>query len=286
MKKPVTRELSTRTWPHFVNFFSQGNGWDHCGCLAWQGFRAPASVRKWADKRDWNLELKCKLVARDLAHGILVYSDGKPIGWCQYGPKGELPIPKAERTTLLRGESGPDPQPAASDASASPSDRVWRITCFCTHKGFARRGIAGVALRAALAAIRKRGGGVVEAFPVVLVPESDPRLTAARHWRRELIRLIRQHGRFSDEVEQYLSSRPRFEIHPRRNALVRVSVNGIGDINGTGWVYGYMYPGTLAMFEREGFIPVAAIDQGPRVRVQTTVRPLGDQTQRVRRQHP
>ena len=282
MKKLVTKELSTRTWPDYVKFFSQGNGWDHCGCTAWQGFRAPSSVRKWADKRDWNLELKHRLVARDLAHGILVYSDGEPVGWCQYGPKGELPLPRAERKTLLMGESGSDRQPAALDASASPSDRAWRITCFCTRKDFARRGIAGVALRAALAAIRKRGGGVVEAFPVVLVPESDSRLIAARQWRRELIRLIRQHRRFSDEVERYLSSRPGYEVHPRRAALVPVSVKGIGDITGTGWVYGYMYPGTLAMFEREGFIPVAPVDRGPCVRAQTTVRPQGDQTPRMR----
>jgi hypothetical protein len=37
----VTKELSKRTWPDYVRFFSQGNGWDHCGCTAYQGFRAP-----------------------------------------------------------------------------------------------------------------------------------------------------------------------------------------------------------------------------------------------------
>src|SRR5262249_527215 len=245
----------------------------------WQGFRAPSTVRRWADRRDWNLELKYKLVASDLAHGILVYSNGEPVGWCQYGAKGELPIPKAHRRTLLMGESGSlRGPPATFHASASASDRVWRITCFCTRKDFARRGIAGVALRAALAAIRKRGGGDVQAFPVVLVHESNPRLIAAKQARRELIGLILQHGRFSDQVEQYISSRPEVRVHPRLNARVPVSVKGIGDINGTGWVYGYMYPGTLAMFEREGFVPVAPVNQGPCVRVQTTVRPQGDQT--------
>lgn len=278
VKKLLTKGLSTSTWPDYVKFFSQGNGWDHCGCTAWQGFRAPSTVRQWSDKRDWNLELKYKLVASDLAHGILVYSDGEPVAWCQYGPKGELPIPQAQRRTLLMGESGSHGPPATLHASASPSDGVWRITCFCTRKDFARRGIAGVALRAALAAIRKRGGGDVEAFPVVLVPESNPRLIAARQGRQELIRLIRQHGRFSDQVEQYISSRPEVRVHPRLNARVPVSVKGIGDVNGTGWVYGAMYPGTLAMFEREGFVPAAPINQGPCVRVQTTVRPQSDQT--------
>jgi hypothetical protein len=273
MKAFVTNELSTRTWPDFVKFFSQGNGWDHCGCLAWQGFRAPEGVHRWADKRDWSLELKRTLVERDLAHGILVYSDGEPVGWCQYGSKGELPLPQAWRKALLATGPGTDWQPVVADVGASPSARAWRITCFCTRKEVARRGIAGVALRGALGAIRKRGGGVVEAFPVVLVPESDHRLIAARQGRKELIRLIRQHGRFSDEVEQYMSSRPEIRVHPRLNARVPVSVKGIGAINGTVWVYGHMYPGTLAMFEREGFVPVERIDQGPCVRVQTVVRP-------------
>ena len=44
----TTKELSNRTWPDYVRFFSQGNGWDHCGCTFAQGFRAPKEVRKWA----------------------------------------------------------------------------------------------------------------------------------------------------------------------------------------------------------------------------------------------
>src|SRR5262249_41904573 len=122
VKKLLTKELSTSTWPDYVKFFSQGNGWDHCACMAWQGFRSPSTVRRWADRRDWNLELKYKLVASDLAHGILVYSNGEPVGWCQYGAKGELPIPEAQRRTLLMSESGSLGPPATFQASASPSD--------------------------------------------------------------------------------------------------------------------------------------------------------------------
>src|SRR5688500_16762976 len=108
MAKPKfsTKELSTHTWPDYVRFFSKGNGWDHCGCTAYQGFAAPSKVRKWADKRDWNLELKCDLVERHVAHGILVYADREPVGWCQFGPKRELPIPEGERKELLQGRPG------------------------------------------------------------------------------------------------------------------------------------------------------------------------------------
>ena len=44
--------------------------------------------------------------------------------------------------------------------------RMWRKTCFTVRREHRRNGVAGVALKAALDAIRKRGGGVVEAYPI------------------------------------------------------------------------------------------------------------------------
>jgi hypothetical protein len=71
------------------------------------------------------------------------------VGWCQYGPREELPrIDNERHYRALRLEDG--------------EKKLWRITCFVTDKMQRRRGIATVALGAALAAIRKRGGGVVE----------------------------------------------------------------------------------------------------------------------------
>ena len=102
----TTRELNKSTWGDYVKFFSQGNGWDHCGCTAYQGFQAPSKVRLWVDKRDWSLALKHKLLERGLTHGILVYCEGKPVGWCQFGRRGELPIPTAQRKAVLSGEPG------------------------------------------------------------------------------------------------------------------------------------------------------------------------------------
>jgi hypothetical protein len=76
------------------------------------------------------------------------------VGWCQYGPLEELPIPGGRRTSRRIPHVG--------------SDVRWRITCFVTVVRRRRRGVAGVALRAALAAIRERGGGLVEAYPSVV----------------------------------------------------------------------------------------------------------------------
>lgn len=93
----TTKELSKRTWPDYARFFSQGNGWDHCGCTFMQGFRAPKHLRKWADQRDWNLEVKRGLVEDVRAHCVLVEAG-------------------VRRRLFADGE-----------------ERLWKITCFCTH---------------------------------------------------------------------------------------------------------------------------------------------------------
>ncbi len=263
MGRFVTRELSLRTWPDYLRFFSQGNGWDHCGCLAYQGFRAPSKVRMWTDKRDWSLELKRELVERGLAHGILVYSDGQPVGWCQFGPESELPIPQDQRKKVLKGEPGWRRRWGTSEETAGSESPLWRITCFCTDKRFSQRGVAGISLGAALDAIRKQGGGLVEAFPVATISETDQRLGAVKDWRKGLFKLIHAHGRFSDEVERYMLSAP---------SPIKISIEGVGEVNGMGWTYGVMHSGTVAMFIRAGFSPVAALGSGPRVLMKKRVR--------------
>ena len=93
------------------------------------------------------------LVDKGCSHGILVYLDSEPVGWCQYGPGEELT--RIDTGANYRGLA-PENQKA----------RLWRITCFVVDKKYRRRGVAGVALKAALASIKKQGGGLVEAYPV------------------------------------------------------------------------------------------------------------------------
>ena len=111
----------------------------------WLPTRAERGVRNRREKRE--------LVERGCAHGILVYSEGEPVGWCQYGPQEELPrIDNSRKYRELVPEGSPE--------------RLWRITCFAVLKKNRRRGVATAALKAALEAIRKKGGGFVEAYPI------------------------------------------------------------------------------------------------------------------------
>jgi hypothetical protein len=88
---------------------------------------------------------KRALVEQGCAHGILVYANGEPVGWCQYGPREELP-----RIDNARAYQGLAPQ---------GTEKLWRITCFAVLKRYRKRG-------AALEAIRRRGGGLVEAYAI------------------------------------------------------------------------------------------------------------------------
>lgn len=49
----------------------------------------------------------------------------------------------------------------------SDMKRLWRITCFVVDRNHRRRGVASTALKAALEAIRNKGGGIVEAYPII-----------------------------------------------------------------------------------------------------------------------
>jgi GNAT superfamily N-acetyltransferase len=95
-----------------------------------------------------------KSVERRRSHGIIVYAKGEPVGSCQYGPREELP--RIDNTRNYRGL-----------APEHGRINLWRITCFVVDRRHRRRGVATVALQAALESIKKMGGGLVEAYPLI-----------------------------------------------------------------------------------------------------------------------
>ncbi len=227
----TTKELSRKTWPDYERFF-QRNGRGHCGCMLYPRGRPLSAPRgtspgdpdtggKQLPSRDLrpaqSLSELRDLVERDRAHGILVYGGGEVVGWCQYGRVEDLPVAPSKRT------------PAWMLAADPTSD--WRITCFITLLEFRRRGVATLALAVAVQSIRQRGGGWIEARPVVHC-HYDPELGKAR----------RTYGPKSRQVAEHL------ELWPVQN-VPRV-----------GWVRaaeagGRTAPhrGTMSMFDRLGF---------------------------------
>lgn len=99
-----------------------------------------------------NKRAKKALVKKRRTHGIIVYSGETPVGWVQYGPKPELPRLDASKTY----------QKVNLDDKGK---KLWRITCFFVDRNNRRRGVSKFGVDAALASIKQKGGGMVEAYP-------------------------------------------------------------------------------------------------------------------------
>jgi ribosomal protein S18 acetylase RimI-like enzyme len=147
------KELTLARWRDFEELFEKYDG-VQAGCWCYFYHRSSPSpgpvgsaARREANRRDHRA-----LLARHHAHGILVYDGGRAIGWCQFGRREDLPrIEQGRKYRALGAELGEPPR--------------WRITCFFVDRPYRRSGVAQIALRGALAAIRRRGGGIVEAYP-------------------------------------------------------------------------------------------------------------------------
>ncbi len=240
-----TRELSTRTFADFAQFFGQVHG---CACTLYFFGRHLSPVAGTAAERAALLgsapdrsrrhfpqhelmrarELAAvqELVSKGQAHGILVYADDDPVGWCHFGRVDELPVPSEESV--------------AETTYAREPSTDWVITCFTTRMDHRRQGVATKALQAAVAAIKRRGGGWIEAVPMAF-PFDDPTVRKLR----------RTFGWGSPEVADYLRA-----TWPRRQ------VEGIGELNAclsTSRTMGHM--GSLSMFEKAGFTAVRRDEQ-------------------------
>lgn len=153
-----TRELSRSTWPDFEALFIKYRGVaGGCWCTFDHG------LPRWRKlSREERRKAKRDLVWRDDAHGILVSAGDTPVGWCQYGPQVELP--RLDHVQVCQSAVG------------KPPEKLWRITCFLVDRGYRKRGVARVALKAALDSVRRKGGGVVEAYAVTAAKATPSRL--------------------------------------------------------------------------------------------------------------
>jgi hypothetical protein len=95
-----------------------------------------------------NKQAKRRLVSERKTHGTIVYCGGDPVGWCQFGPKEELP-----RIDRKRGYT-------------PTSDDPWRITCLFIAPRHRGSGMAKVAVHESIGAMKKLNVKTVEAYPV------------------------------------------------------------------------------------------------------------------------
>ena len=116
-------------------------GW--CACVAWW---VPA-WDGWGDRTAAeNHAVREALFARGEHDGLLAYTGGEPVGWCQLGPRDGL--------AKLAWQLALEPNPGA-----------WAVTCFLVAPAWRRAGVARALLAAAAERARQGGATRLEAFP-------------------------------------------------------------------------------------------------------------------------
>jgi len=176
----VTKELSVATWPDFERLFRT----HPCWCMTYHRPHALTEKEKLHSRVESaarNRRQKRGLVENGLAHGILVYVGGEPVGWCSFGLSSELPRI--------------DSYSSYEKLALEDHERLWRITCFVVHHKHRRRGVARAALKAALDSIKEHGGGVVEAYPMMNWGASTDWFGTASMFRREGFKDVAALGR-------------------------------------------------------------------------------------------
>lgn len=144
MTSYTTRLLTDETWGDFAGLVEANGGvWGGCWCMGFhvEGLKGSSPAQ--------NRERKRSHVERGTCHQVLVYEDGRCVGWSQFGPPAELPNIQNRRAY-------------ERDADALPD---WRLGCVFTDRRRREAGVATAAVGAALMAIREAGGGIVEAYP-------------------------------------------------------------------------------------------------------------------------
>ncbi len=124
------KELNSTTWPDFEKFFAKHNGVQGgCWCTFYH-HTAGRLLKEGLERKDaiaLNRKEKRTLVNKGRSHGILVYAGNQAVGWCQYGPKDELP----------RIDSGRNYSKLV--ISDDQGRKLWRLTCFFVDRDFRKK---------------------------------------------------------------------------------------------------------------------------------------------------
>jgi GNAT superfamily N-acetyltransferase len=141
----TTKPLSPETWTDFAVLVEANNGvWGGSWCMGFhhEGLDKDGTAAG-------NRGAKRAHVDSGTVHQVLVYHDTDCVGWIQYGPPVEVATIKSPKAYEKELVDLPD----------------WRIGCVFTGSRHRRQGVARAGLAAALSAISRAGGGVVEAYP-------------------------------------------------------------------------------------------------------------------------
>ncbi len=137
--KPVT----PASWPDFEALFEAPGAPKYCWCMAW---RATPEEVKAAPRGSDRKPLLQKRVKTGTTIGLVGYLDGEPVAWVSIAPR-----------ETYRDLGGPE---------AESGDKIWSLACMYVRRQLRGQGRAFELIEAAKTYAKKRGGTVLEAYPV------------------------------------------------------------------------------------------------------------------------
>ncbi len=150
--------LSSDRWTDLELLFGERGACGGCWCMWWRLKRSEYEKQK----GEGNRKAMKAIVDSGEAPGILAYAEGTPVAWCSVAPRETFSV--LSRSRILKPI---DEQP------------VWSIVCFFVDRRFRNRGLSVQLLKGAVEYVRKKGGKVVEGYPVEPKKDRMPEVFAA-----------------------------------------------------------------------------------------------------------
>lgn len=138
------REVDNANWHDFERLFAARGGPKSCWCMLW---RASSAEAKAADGSSRKTAIHSR-VRNGVPIGLLGYIADEPVAWCSIAPRA-----------TYRRLGGPE------DFGDEP-DAVWSLACFFIRRDLRGKGAGEQTLKAAIAHARRKGGKILEAYPV------------------------------------------------------------------------------------------------------------------------
>jgi GNAT superfamily N-acetyltransferase len=145
--KPVTKAR----WEDFEALFSHKGAPSYCWCMAWRTTPEEAKHHSGVERKPM---MKARIDAGTTV-GLVGYLDGEPVAWVSIAPR-----------ETYRELGGPE---------AKEGEKIWSLACMYIHRPLRGEGYGLELIEAAKAYAKKRGGTVLEAYPV------DPTSPSYRH---------------------------------------------------------------------------------------------------------
>jgi len=140
----VFHPLTSERWSDLERLFEKDKVCRTCWCMWWR-----VSATQWMRRRgEENKKALKAIVDSGKVPGILVYSNGQPIGWCSVSPREDFHRLERSRT-LKRIDDKP----------------VWSVVCFFVAEPFRRQGVSTKLLEAAIGYARRQGAKIIEGYP-------------------------------------------------------------------------------------------------------------------------